>query len=310
MNGQRRRCCLPAFTLIELLVVILIIVLLISILLPAMRGAREAGRSVVCMSNMKQIGTALHGYANDYKGQIVETGNPVPQLRFWYAQAENPLLPNTGTTGSNPVKIGPIYEYLTYVDRAFECPTNKRRTPTRFEVSGNDPMWNTPQNQLQVVLFNEFLTPRAINFDYTMSTGASGARVDAPTQVAWDKSCANRTAQAARPQPAVNNLVYMRSLPVFVEEDTQWWNSQSPDGMFSNWDQISDRHGGKGYMTFLNGDVELMKFPRGSQPMSQSDIGDWVGNDLWARGRNNFWYQICPTWPATPRPFGWFNSPR
>lgn len=300
-----------AFTLIELLVVILIIVLLIGILLPALGKAREAGRTVVCMNNHKQIATALHNYANDYKGAIVETGNPLPVLRFWYGQPTNPTIPNTGRTGANPIIIGPIYEYLTYTDRAFECPTNKRRTPARAEIPGTDPMWNTPQNQLQIALFNDFLTPRALNFDYTMVTGASGSRVDSPTQVAWDfVRCRTGNAQGTVGSPLIQNLKYLRSLPVFMEEDVEWWNSRSPDGMFSNWDQLSDRHGGKSHVTFLNGDVELMEFPRGSNALSQNDIGDWSANDLWCKAKGNTWFRVCPTWPGTPRPFGWFNSPR
>ncbi|QKK10091.1 MAG: DUF1559 domain-containing protein [Planctomycetota bacterium] len=58
------------FTLIELLVVIAIIALLIGILLPALGGAREAAREAArqtaCLSNQRQIGTALMMYADDY----------------------------------------------------------------------------------------------------------------------------------------------------------------------------------------------------------------------------------------------------
>ncbi len=63
-----------AFTLIELLVVIGIIVLLISILLPSLRGAREAARSVKCLSNERQILSALGMYLNVYKDVIPREG--------------------------------------------------------------------------------------------------------------------------------------------------------------------------------------------------------------------------------------------
>ncbi len=60
-----RRQPRTAFTLIELLVVISIIALLIAILLPALQGARDAARSVACLSNLKQMGLAQHLYTQD-----------------------------------------------------------------------------------------------------------------------------------------------------------------------------------------------------------------------------------------------------
>jgi prepilin-type N-terminal cleavage/methylation domain-containing protein/prepilin-type processing-associated H-X9-DG protein len=70
LSGGERR----AFTLIELLVVVAVIALLLAVLLPGLAHVRMAGRRCVCLSNQRQIGTALTVYANQYKEWVPREG--------------------------------------------------------------------------------------------------------------------------------------------------------------------------------------------------------------------------------------------
>jgi len=60
-----------AFTLIELLICIAVIALLVGLLLPTLGAAREAGRQVVCLSNLRSMTFAWTMYAGSYQDRAM-----------------------------------------------------------------------------------------------------------------------------------------------------------------------------------------------------------------------------------------------
>jgi prepilin-type N-terminal cleavage/methylation domain-containing protein/prepilin-type processing-associated H-X9-DG protein len=128
MHARPRR---SGFTLIELLVVIAIIAILAAILFPVFAQAREKARQSTCLSNMKQQGTAIAMYRQDYD----ET---YPQAYYY--------LDNNSSAGGYAQWSGMCQPYVKNWG-IFVCPSDRLRglAPTNF--IGNNLGFGVPAGQ-------------------------------------------------------------------------------------------------------------------------------------------------------------------
>lgn len=82
---------LKMFTLIELLVVIAILSILMSMLLPALKGAREQGKRIACVGNLRQIGLGIIEYRGDYNDYYMPSAFDTD---YWHAFLNDNYLKN------------------------------------------------------------------------------------------------------------------------------------------------------------------------------------------------------------------------
>jgi prepilin-type N-terminal cleavage/methylation domain-containing protein/prepilin-type processing-associated H-X9-DG protein len=236
------------FTLIELLVVIAIIAILAAILFPVFAQAREKARQTSCLSNHRQIGTALMIYAQDYDEMFVPLYTSV----------------RDGATLRNPLWPHMLHPYVK-TGNVFREPSNWTRTP--YEAADHPANW---QKDIITNWHEGFFTAMGRNA-CVPDFGFSMAQVSRPADSI--AMCDTRL-QYPKPNPLDNFGYYLVWYLSTLGPDKACKGTQAGVG---NYGIPAYWHNGGGTVTFFDGHAKWLKEDTLRTPPAQyqSNLKDW-----------------------------------
>ena len=256
-----------AFTLIELLVVISIIALLVSILLPALGGAREGAKAVVCSSNMRQWALAVNMFAADqddavpYAGADILSSGPAG----WWYDTLGPYLSDKADSDASDDIAGGTWSGV-YTDGWYReikwCPSSRQLG--RYET----------YDQIMADMANGGMCGYTVNFSWYP---IAGAKATAPFRYGkWGSTPGTPMKLSSIRSPgAVMGFAEAQGARFILvnpfENSGFWWQFDTDgDGINdSRWDGVNEYsgfhpkiHNDGSNVALMDGHVEYVKFKK------------------------------------------------
>ena len=251
-SGIRQR----GFTLIELLIVIGTIALLMAIMLPALNRARAQTRTIVCLSNLRQLGLAFACYANDYDDYAMPT---VGQSgTYWWGRKLSNGIDHTK---------GFVWPYLkSELEResVYECPAQRYGSYTlqgKPVGVADGPQWITSTYGYN----GYYLSPPQSGWPQIgyrpwqkITTVIKPAEVIAfaDTLLDWDVTGEN---------PLLTNIALLDPPYILNNSATSWEKNLHPTTCF--------RHNDRANVVFVDGHCRWMKLEGGQYTSPEAKIG-------------------------------------
>lgn len=301
------------FTLIELLVVIAVIAILIALLLPAVGRAIGTARTTGCSSNIRQVALAYVTYATDHRNESVPPQHWYRTLGDRRSSAFDVNIWNYRPADGDTV--GLMIPYLLE-----ELPSDASFGAT---LKDDNPVRRLLQQLACPTAQREGYDKSILPYDYTINELSNGLKLETTARVAMlapgapeHENYEITEVRLARGEQAADRFQHVfRNVPVWMEESSYLYNTDIPDGLWGNRDQITTRHAGVGWVAYTDMTVEQYEPYFGESGERRYDRADHEANDLFVQSRGNGWQRFRQAYrnyrdPGRQQPlYGWINRP-